>query len=326
MAISKNVTINQIAQLANVSTATASRVINQPNSVKPETRNKVLKAMKELNYQSKRDENKLILASFTNFVNPFYNECIAGMQAAARQRGYQLFLQQIEDNNSWESYSFLLNNQLFQGIIFTHTIPTGEILDNIQIKYPIVMCSQYNEGNDLPCVIIDDYVAAQNAINYLLSIGKRKIAMLNSPLSRSYAVLREKAYRETLQNADIEIPAGWIIYVPDIDFDIAYSAALNLLSNVQRPDAIFCVSDVFASAALKAAHQLNLTVPSDVAIMGFDNVSISTMTTPTLSTVNQPTYQLGWQSCNMLIDQIEENPIANKKIVLNTEIVVRSST
>ena len=326
MPISRNVTIHQIAMKANVSTATASRAINQPGSVKPETRNRVLQAMKELNYQVKQNSSKLLLATFPDFTNPFNGSCIKGMQGAARKRGYQLLLQQIEEPKNPRSYDFLMNSSMFRGIIFTHTLPDQETMDAIKMRYSVVMCSQYNVSDDTPCVIIDEYAAAKSAISYLLSIGRTQIAMINAKLHHSYAQLRERAYMDALEEAGVSARPGWIAHIASIDYEMAYSAAINMLSASDRPDAVFCVSDVYASAAIKAAGQLGLSVPGDIAVMGFDNVSLCNMTVPAISTVNQPMHQLGWQSCNLLIDQLEGIPAVSRKIVLNTDIVVRSST
>ena len=326
MAFSQNITISQIAERAGVSTATASRVINRPGTVKEETRNKVLQAMKDLNCQVKLSNNKILLASFTDFVNPFYSECIVGMQSAAKRRGYQIFLQQIENADNPASYEALLSGKLFQGVIFCHSIPSGETLDSIRMKYPIVMCSQYNDKEDVPFVAVDDYASAQNAVNYLISVGKKQIAFMNSSLNYSYSTLREEGFRSALTAAGLPIREEWISHLQDIDFNLAFSVATSLLSSDAKPNAIFCASDVYACAVVKAAHSLHLDIPTEIAVMGFDTVSLTTMTVPTISTVSQPTYQLGYQSCNLLIDQIEGHPIPNPKIILATEIIVRSST
>lgn len=326
MAISENVTISQIAEKAKVSTATASRVINQPGTVKEETRNRVLQAMKELNYQTKRSDHKILLASFSDFVNPFYSECITGMQTAARRRDYQLFLQQIDNTDNPAAYDNLINSKVFQGIIFCHSVPSGETLDSLRMKYPIVMCSQYNDETDIPYVAIDDYESAWKAVSYLAATGRKKIAFINSSLNHSYSRLREKGYREALLAAGLLVREEWIAHLMDISFDIAYSIAHSLLSAADIPDAIFCASDVFACAAVKAAHTCNLDIPADIAIMGFDNVNLTNMTFPTISTVNQPAYQMGYQSCNLLIDQIENPSISNRAIIMATDIVVRAST
>ncbi len=326
MALAKNTTIQQIAAKAGVSTATASRVINRPDTVKSDTRERVLQAMKELNYQAKQDNGRLLLAAFPNFTNPFYGLCIQGMQEAAWKRGYQILLQQIDNPKNPDSYRFLMDHSFFHGVIFTHPLPEISLLDSILARHPIVMCSQYHESDDLPCVIIEDYAAAKSAVSYLLSIGKKRIAMLNTQLDYSFSQYREQGYLDALQEAGLPILPHLIVHASEVDYNLAFSMALTLLDGEERPDSVFCSSDVLASAVIKAAGQLNLSVPGDVAVMGFDNVDLCNMTVPTISTVSQPMYQLGWQSCNLLIDQLEDIPLVSKRIVLPTDIVVRKST
>ncbi|MBQ9300771.1 MAG: substrate-binding domain-containing protein [Clostridia bacterium] len=326
MAISEKVTIAQIAAKANVSIATASRVINSPGLVKEETRIRVMQAMKDLDCQIKRPANKMILASFTDFNNPFYGRCISAMQEAARKRGYYLYLQQIENPADPTCYNTLLNDHTFQGILFCHRIPEGDVLDNIRMSHPIVMCSQYNVNSDIPYVTVDDFTAAKNAVNYLVSIGKKKIAFINSTLKHSYSVLREKGYRAALENAGLPIHEEWIVHIPYIDFDTACAAVFSMLRSTDVPDAFFCASDVYACAALKAASAMKKSVPGDISVLGFDNIAMTTMTVPTLSTVSQPVFQLGYQSCNMLIDIIEGIPVVTPHVMLDTEIIIRNST
>lgn len=326
MAFSKDLTITQIAEKANVSISTVSRVINQSGTVKAETRERVLQAMKGASYQMREHTNKFILASFADFQNPFNEGLIRGIRSAASRRGYKLFLQQMLSPNSSESYKFLLNQKTFSGVIFTHVVPDRELLDSLRLQYPIVMCSEYSEADEIPFVVIDDFDAAQSAMKYLLSIGRRRIAFLNASLEHSYAVQREHGYRAALAESGLPIHENWVVHLPDIDFESACTAATNILSSAERPDAFFCVSDVFASAVIKAAHCLDLRIPQEVAIVGFDNVYLSTMTVPSLTTVSQPSYQIGLQSGNLLIDQIEGEPILNYHVVLSTELIVRGST
>lgn len=328
MALSKNLTISQIAEKANVSIATASRVINQSGTVKPETRERVLRAMKDLNYQRKdgQSDSKFILTSFPDFDNPFNAEIISGIQAAARRRGYRLFLQQMENFRSPDAYRFLLNQQVFGGIIFAHLIPDQALLDSLCLQHPVVMCSEHSDTDAVPFVAIDDFNAAHDAMEYLISIGKRRIALLNSSLDYNYAVHRERGYRAALQNAGLPIQEHWIAHLLGIDAEFAYSTAVSILSSDERPDAFFCVSDMFASAVIKAARSLNLSIPQDVAILGFDNIYLTTMTVPSITTVSQPTYQIGYQSCNLLMDLMEGTPILNRRVILDTELIVRGST
>lgn len=326
MSLSKNLTITQIAEKANVSIATASRVINQSGAVKAETREKVLQAMKSLNYQAKESASKLILASFADFQNPFNGDLIHGMRSAATRRGYKLFLQQMENPYSPESYKFLLSQKIFSGVLFAHVVPEPNLLSTLRLQYPIVMCSEYSAEENIPFVVIDDFEAAQTAMKYLISIGKRRIALLNSSLDHNYAVQREHGYRAALAESNLPIRENWIAHLTDIDFESACSAATNILSSAECPDAFFCVSDVFASAVIKAARALKLSIPQDIAIVGFDNVYLTTMTVPSITTVSQPIYQIGFLGANLLIDQIEGKPILNHQVVLSTDLIVRGST
>lgn len=150
---------------------------------------------------------------------------------------------------------------------------------------------------------------------------------MNSQQDYSCSLYRENGYLDTLKEAGLPVYPEFITHVNDVDYSLALSAALNMLSGKVRPDAVFwhlrCVRQRRYQGQ---AGQLGLSVPEDVAVMGFDNVALCNMTIPTISTVSQPMYQLGWQSSNLLIDQLEGIPVVSKRIVLNTDIIVRKST
>ena len=119
----------------------------------------------------------------------------------------------------------------------------------------------------------------------------------------------------------------WNITIPYVNYALAHSSVLQVLSSEKRPDAFFACSDVFAAAAINAAHQCNIRVPEDLSVIGFDNVETSRITTPALTTISQPAFQLGQQSCAMLIEKIL-NPAqtSNRHLLLDTELIIRDST
>ena len=172
----------------------------------------------------------------------------------------------MENFRSPDAYRFLLNQQVFGGIIFAHLIPDQALLDSLCLQHPVVMCSEHSDTDAVPFVAIDDFNAAHDAMEYLISIGKRRIALLNSSLDYNYAVHRERGYRAALQNAGLPIQEHWIAHLPGIDAEFAYSTAVSILSSDERPDAFFCVSDMFASAVIKAARSLNLSNTVAVAV------------------------------------------------------------
>ena len=188
------------------------------------------------------------------------------------------------------------------------------------------MCSEHCEDYNISFVSIDDIAAAQKATQYLISTGRRKIAMMNSSTQFKYARHREKGFRLALEEAQIIPNEDWILHLSTMSYGLAMANAMHILSQPDRPDAIFAASDVYAIGVIKAAHKLGLNVPDDLAVVGFDNIEISTMTEPSITTIKQPSRQIGFQSCELLVEQIV-NPNADpRQITLETELIVRDST
>ncbi len=327
----KKNTIQQVAKAAGVSIATASRAINQPESVKDETRQKVINAAKKLNYRISPKSGKNILVIVSSLWNPFHAEMIKGIDEEARKRDYFVYINQSNLWSQQEMLDNLLSSNQFSGIIYTHSVVQEEYLQALQIKYPIVFCSQvFHSKLDIPYVTVDDYEATVKALKYLISTSRKRIAFANMAVDGknddAFQLRRQKAYIDTMISIFGSYDPTLICNISDeINFDIAVPKLTSFIEKTQ-PDALFCVSDIFACAAIKAATSIGLKIPEDIAIMGFDNIDVSLMTTPCLSTVSQPIFQLGAQSCNLLLDLIENKPIVDKHIILNTELVIREST
>lgn len=330
----KGYTISEVAKLANVSIATVSRVLNQSGPVKQSTQNNIMSVIKQLEeekappYLARATEknSKVILASFPELRNPFYGNIFKGISETARAHKYNVLYYQMENYAFEESYSFLTESKNYAGLIIAHVVPNPDILKQLSSEMPVVMCAEHNDSDILPYVSIDDFNASYSAINYLLGINRRRISLLNSSLRNNYACQRERAFRSCLADHGIEVNESWVAHVPEINYDLALGVATSILKQENRPDAFFCISDVFAAAAINAAKSLGLSVPKDVSVIGFDNIDISTMTMPTITTVSQPTYQIGAQACSLLIEQIEYPSTEPRHIMLNTELILREST
>lgn len=332
MAISKKVTIQQIADEAHVSIATVSRILNRSSNVNPETRQRVMDAMKALEFQSKTMDapllrNSSILICTPLLSNPFMSDVITGIQDIAYQHNYHTFCFQSRNYyNSIQDYEHFLKNNRFSGIILIHNVASPELLEDLSIRYPLVMCSEHCRDESISFVGIDDYAAGLNAVNHLIKTGRTRIGLINSSLHNNYAKHRERGYRTAMAEAGLSINEGWITHLPDLSFDTAVPYITGILSMKERPDALFCISDVFAAAVIKAASNLGLRVPEDVAVVGFDNTASSIMVTPALTTVSQPSYLMGQQACELLLERIENPSAPTRRIVLGTELIVRSST
>lgn len=333
MAISKNITITEIAKAANVSIATVSRIINKTGNVKPETRQKVMDVMAELNFYPKSLEDtssinsNSILVCLPNFQNPFNGDIIDGIQSVTINRGYRAFYYEARDfQNILSEYDKIVKKNNFSGILLVHNVASVELLEDLRLRYPVVMCSEHCQHSNVSFVSIDDGKAAENAVNYLISIGRKKIALLNSTLNHNYAKHREKGYLNALADANLTENQNWIAHISDINFEMAVSMATIILSGEEKPDAFFCISDVFAAAVIKAATGLGLSVPNDIAVVGFDNIDLASMTIPAITTIKQPSFHIGQQACELLINQIEDPYVSPKHVILNTELIVRDST
>jgi DNA-binding LacI/PurR family transcriptional regulator len=196
----------------------------------------------------------------------------------------------------------------------------------LALSCPIVRCNEYCEVNGISFVCIDEFAAARKATDYLISCGYKKIALLNCSLHFPFVRQRETGYLEALSNAGLEKKAEWIAHISSINYALAYSSAMDILTQNDRPDAFFAVSDVYAIAVIHAVKRLKLRVPEDVSVIGFDNIEISSMVDPTITTIEQPDEQIGYQGCELLIEKINNPQIPSKRIFLDTELIVREST
>ncbi len=326
-------TISQVAKTAKVSIATVSRVMNHRDLVKPETVEKVINAMKATGYEmnsfseTRTKSGGLIIVNIPSMDNPFYSEIIKGVKASTSRHGYHVLFNEDEITDStFERLSYLIKDRSVTGMITLNFIP-APLLSKLSSVVPLVQCCEYSEEfENIPYVAIDNFMAAKTVMDHLLSTGRRKIAFLSGPLRYKYARQRKDAYLKSLEYAGIENNSNWIIHLPTINFDIALSAATQLLRSSNPPDAIFTVSDLCASAVIKAARRLGISVPRDLIVTGFDNVDISITTNPSITTVNLPRFQLGYIASDFLVELIENPSAVTQKMLLSTELIIREST
>lgn len=325
--------IEEVAREAGVSVATVSRVLNKSNVVAVKTRIKVESVIKKLNYEPnmlgrnlRRSESRMILALMPSISNPFYTKIVHGIEDIARKFGYSVLLCQTDSDLDREKiYINLLKQKLADGLIsMDPTLDVG-ILKEVGNKYPIVQCCEYSKELDIPYVTIDNFNAGYKAVKHLLSIGKKRIAIINSDKRFLYARLRQQGYEKAIKEAGIEYKDEYVIN-GELDFESGQRGMKQLLSLEEKPDAVFLVSDVLAIGALKSIKEANLSVPEDIAIVGFDNIQFATMMNPSITTIAQPMYRIGCESCKMLIDKIKNKDTQIDNIIMDFELIIREST
>jgi LacI family transcriptional regulator, repressor for deo operon, udp, cdd, tsx, nupC, and nupG len=324
--------IQQVAQKAGVSVATVSRVLNNATSVSPKTRLKVENAIKELNYEPsmlgrnlRNSESRLLLVLLPSISNPFYSDIINGIQDTAISNNYNILLCETDSNPVRENIYFnMIKNKLADGVISMDPTINMQKLTELAENYSVILCSEYEEGGSIPYVTINNEQAAYQAVKHLIKLGNKKIALINSDEKFLYARQRRNGYERALNEFDLPIRDEWVYHTKELDFQNGVQAMRMLLQLEEKPEAVFAVSDTLAIGALKGINVSGLHVPNDIAIVGFDNISFSNMTNPTLTTISQPMYKMGCIAANMLITHIKGEKVEN--IVLDHELIIREST
>ena len=326
-------TIKDVAKMANVSVATVSRVLNNSDSVTDKTREKVLHAIQELNYQPnllgrnlRRSETRMILILLPTISNTFYSKVVKGMEDTGHRNGYNVMICTTNSEKQREEiYLNILKNKLADGVIFLAPEIDAQELSKIGKSFPVVQCCEYKENADVPSVSIDNEAAAYHAVQYLISSGHRRIGMISSNSTFISTVHRENGYKKAIQEAGIEWNPNLIVY-GNYGFRSGLNKTRQLLDMEDRPTAIFAISDMMAIGAIRAAQEKGLRVPDDVAVIGFDNVSFLSMIVPKLTTIAQPQYEMGAAAMDILLQRIKNETVQVQHIRMGYELIVRDST
>lgn len=324
--------IQEVAKKAGVSVATVSRVLNHHPSVTPKTRVKVENAIRELNYEPsmlgrnlRNSESRLLLVLIPSISNPFYTEIINGIQTTAIKHRYNILLCETNSDPRRENIFFnMVRNKLADGIISMDPTINKQKLTELAEHHSVILCSEYMEDGSIPYVTIDNERAAYQAVKHLIILGKKKVALINSDERFLYARQRRRGYEKALTEFGIPITDAFIYNTNELNFHDGVQAMRMLLRTGEKPTAVFAVSDTLAIGALKEINASGLKAPEDIAVAGFDNISFSNMSNPTLTTIAQPMYKMGATAATMLINQIQSKQV--ESIVLEHELIIREST
>jgi len=324
--------IQQIARLAGVSGATVSRVLNNSDSVKDRNRQKVLQAIKESNYQPnllarqlRTARSSMILVMVSDISNPFCAEVVKGIEEQAEKNGYRILLcNSGSDIERSRSSLQLLSGKMVDGIITMDAFSKLAELSQLIGTAPWVQCAEYDDSGATSCVGIDDRVAARQVVGYLAEQGRQRIGLINHDLSYYYARLRQQGYLQQLGQQRLSWQA--IAYASELSFS-AGQAAMNLLLQAEtRPAAVFAVSDTLAAGAMAAIQQAGLRIPDDIAVVGFDGTELAGMVSPPLTTLAQPSREIGRQACVLVLQKIARPDASPQRIIMTGELILRASS
>lgn len=330
------ITIRDVAKLANVSISTVSRVMNNPNAVLEEKRVRVQEAIKELNFEPSsfargliNNRSNTIGVLIPDILNPYYSGVIRGMEDAAKDLDYGLVICNT-DRDEQRTLSYLQNfrNKHIDGILYTSDFMRRSYYEEIQqYRMPVVLVSTESKQYPLSSIMIDDERAAYDAVTYLIELGHKDIGFLGFSLPDPITgEKRYQGFKQALKSVNLYEQCKNYIAFASNWFEEAYHSVKILMQEHPQITAIFACSDEFALAAIAYLHDNNLFVPQHVSVIGFDNVRMSWMVTPRLTTIAQPMYDIGYKAVVLLHDQLTSKQNIPTQILLPHELIVRDST
>ncbi len=330
-------TIYHVAKVAGVSTATVSRALNGTAVVAEPTRRRILQAVRDLGYgpnsiarSLKTGTTKTIGLILPDITNPFFPELVKGVQLLADERTYALLLSQTGGAPDVEEryLDLLVQGRAVDGILLVGMTLRGARLARFgALGIPSVSLDRNVNLPGMALVHLDNRTGGRHATEHLLSLGHRVIAHIGGPASLTVSQEREQGYADALRSAGVR-PDGKLVVEGDFTEEGGRKACLELLDAGARPTATFAANDLMAIGAMAALKERGVAVPQDLSVVGFDDIHLAAYTSPALTTVHQPTYEMGRRAAEILIDEIQQRrPVHDdRQLVFQGELIVRDST
>ena len=332
----KHATIVDIARKLKISPSTVSRALSNHPDIRKETKEKVGKVAKELRYSPnpiakslKSSRSTTIGVLVPEIKHDFFSSAISGIEEVAYQSGYTIIL--CQSNESYEREvvnTTALMHYRVAGVIvsISQSTKNGEhFLDLIRRKIPLVFFDRVCPHVPASKVVIDDYKSAYEAVQYLIGRGYKRIAHFAGPKDLDICANRLKGYAEALRANGFKSCEGLIRYAGLHERD-GYTLMDSLLQEQSLPDAIFAVNDPVAIGAFQRIKEAGLKIPDQVALMGFSNNQITALVDPPMTTIDQPSFEMGRRAAELLIRSIEDEVIEPETLILEARLIVRGST
>jgi LacI family transcriptional regulator len=334
----KSVTIHDIARMAEVSSATVSRVLsNSSYPVSAELRAKIWKIAKEHNYipnmlgkQLKTKTSTTIGVIIPTITNMYYSSIILGVEEIARRNQYQVLLcNSFQDPELENKYlKTMFENQVRGIVIASISGDKTQLTRYIEMGMNVVALDQKIDAENVSQVDFDYRKGGYMATRYLIEKGHKKIAYVTAPLDRPsrkgifegyISAMKEEGLATIVRESDKKVYSG------TYEFENGKSLTRSLLESGDRPTAIFACNDMTAFGVISELNQQGLRCPQDVSVMGFDGIEFGRMMTPALTTIQQPTYEMGQLACNMLLEMLSEGRKLASAVMLQPTLLVRDS-
>ena len=333
----KHITIKDVARRLNVSISTVSRAFNDKYDIRKDTRAEILRVAEEMGYRPNPIARKLIQQKTFNvgvvvpeFVNSYFPEVIIGIQEVLIEKGYQVLVMQSNECYTTELKNIkTLEDNMVDGMIISLS---REVHNNdyylrmLEQGYPVVFFNRVDEAIPASKVVFDDYKWAYFATEHLVKQGYRKIFHLSGYRHLSLSQNRIRGFRKALDKFSVPYSRYHIIET-GFFMDEGQAVMEKLIAEDNLPDAIFAANDPTAIGAMKAIKQAGLRIPEDIALVGFSESKMAEVVDPPLTSVSQPTFEIGRTAAELLLRQIAADGFAAPKtVVLDGKLNVRASS
>ncbi|GAA3689380.1 LacI family DNA-binding transcriptional regulator [Nonomuraea antimicrobica] len=320
-------TIYDVAREAGVSAATVSRVLNGQRTVDPDMVARVLTAVRELNYRPnavarnlRRSRTTLWAVIISDIGNPFFTDTVRGIEDVAQQAGYSIVLCNSDENPAKEeTYVTAALSEQMAGVIISSSGSAKAAKTLLDSPVPVVAIDRVLPRGTVDTVVVDNEAAARTATRHLLESGYERIACITGPEGVSTADLRLRGYVDALAVEPV-------VARTDFREQGGYDAMAGLLASPSRPDAVFVTNNLMTVGALRCLADRGIDVPGEMGLVGFDEIPWADLVRPSLTTVAQPTYELGRMAARLLVDRIAAPSAKPATVVLPAELRPRQSS
>ncbi|WP_084474743.1 LacI family DNA-binding transcriptional regulator [Deinococcus pimensis] len=326
------VTIQDIAREAGVSKMTVSQVLNNRGRISDATRERVLGIAKDLGYVANAAARSL-RGGRTNLVglvvqelgNAYYAEILRGASSAIQERGLDVILYTASYDPQRERRSVAaLSGGLTDGLVLITPFEDVEALQALgKLRTPVVLVNHFDRNTNLPEVNADNYQGIKDAVRHLHDLGHRRVAYLTGGGGAS-SVIRQRGYHDALHELGLP-PAGDLLVEGDYSQPTGRALTHRLLDRADPPTAILAANDFVAYGVLEAVRERGLSVPTDISVVGFDDIPMSSQVSPALTTIRHPLEDIGRTAVQLLLDALEGNRTEGT-VTLPSQLVVRQST
>ncbi|TAM96738.1 MAG: LacI family transcriptional regulator [Chitinophagaceae bacterium] len=331
------ITIKDIAHSLNVSVATVSKAFNDRYDIRKETKEMILQKAKELGYKPNPIAKKLLQKHSFNigvivpeFIHSFFPEVIIGVQEVFYEKGYQVIIMQSNENAELELANIIsLENNMVEGLLISLSKETMNIdyLEHlIKDKFPVVLFNRVNSGLSSPKVLFNDYKWSLFATEHLIEQGYQKIVHLTGHTHLTLVKERIRGFKRAMEKYRCPCEDRQII---ETSFSIegGERAMEALIQQDNIPDAVFATNDLIAIGAMRVSKKHGLKIPKDIGFVGFSNSKMAEVVEPSLTSVDQPTYEMGRTAAMLLLEELTSTGNINPKtIILDGKLVVRESS